>query len=819
MMMMRVLSTEQRAFVTAPRDVHQTLRSWAGTGKTHTLTERVLHLITQHGVRPSSIVVTTFTVEGAHECRGRIEGRLDEEGVSGTVHVGTMDSIARQWMHEFFPPAHDLVGVQEYGLMLLDYLRTESSCRLKAGVSYLVVDEFQDLNRIQLDTVLEIARCGARVLAIGDVAQNIYSWRGCHARYLADLGTFLDGVVPFELTQNRRCTPEIIRLGNACLSTMAVPGAMRAVRPVSGHKPALQTVSHGSFTSAVISAVRQRIVAGADAGDVAVVSRYKQGIFNVEEGLVRSTIPFVTSASVGDAEDPSPRRRPGYLTLTTIHQSKGLEWPSVVLLLWRLGECPEEWRLLYVAITRARDRLLILSPNSGTTAIVLQRLGLESFDIAGDDPGLAATIPPPLPHARRAPVTGVVDVIRNLSGEHIAALRDRDLLPGNVPHRVGPSPGCASVLRVPLDAEADEVAENGLHIEFGNFVDRHVSRALCAAAGVEIQDRDAHMLLHTVFVTAEQGRLLAEFEVDALAQDLADALGAVAARGGSREQLAGVCDVFKKIDLHRRYTQCASPAIVTGRAPLRVSELATLRASYNTYVNPAATPKLALRATFRVAMCAVVLKGRRGMWYHPSAFKWFARRMRRLASCIERFVHTACYGPGASDKGDAVTSGECECSEPCSVANEIDKNKKARVERKGRIDKVKLTLADSGLIGEADATTYTGIIEIKCSSRALDFQWLLQGLAYVAMSGLHELCVFNPVTRSVWEVDCRGWSKDRREGFLDFLHAVSEEKTTELTDSVDRPSADRPSADLPSADLPSADRPSADQRVHNLNAV
>ncbi|PNG93954.1 DNA helicase II, partial [Tetrabaena socialis] len=144
------LSEEQRAFVQAAPGAHQSLQSWAGTGKTHTLTERVVRLL-DLGVPPASIVITTFTVEGARECMTRLNGRM---GFESGVRVGTMDSLANQWMRQYFQPPDYYLGVQEYGTMLLDYLKSPEGINIKEKVRYLIVDEFQDLSRTQLDTVM-----------------------------------------------------------------------------------------------------------------------------------------------------------------------------------------------------------------------------------------------------------------------------------------------------------------------------------------------------------------------------------------------------------------------------------------------------------------------------------------------------------------------------------------------------------------------------------------------------------------------------------------------------------------------------------------
>ncbi|KAK2590958.1 ATP-dependent DNA helicase srs2 [Conoideocrella luteorostrata] len=68
-----------------------------GSGKTHTLTSRVVWLIQQVGYQPADIIVATFTVKAAREMRERIGKRLGEDSQKKIV-LGTFHSLARRYL-------------------------------------------------------------------------------------------------------------------------------------------------------------------------------------------------------------------------------------------------------------------------------------------------------------------------------------------------------------------------------------------------------------------------------------------------------------------------------------------------------------------------------------------------------------------------------------------------------------------------------------------------------------------------------------------------------------------------------------------------
>ncbi|KAM3440965.1 hypothetical protein NHJ13734_003029 [Beauveria thailandica] len=93
------LNTAQRRAVTSESNTVAILAG-PGSGKTHTLTSRVVWLIQEVGHRPSDMIVATFTVKAAKEMRERMAKTLGEQ-VQRKIVLGTFHSIARRYLTSY----------------------------------------------------------------------------------------------------------------------------------------------------------------------------------------------------------------------------------------------------------------------------------------------------------------------------------------------------------------------------------------------------------------------------------------------------------------------------------------------------------------------------------------------------------------------------------------------------------------------------------------------------------------------------------------------------------------------------------------------
>lgn len=106
-------------------------------------------------------------------------------------------------------------------LLVLTYrlFREHEEVRQKyaARFDYILVDEYQDTNHVQMSIVMQLCKEKLRVCAVGDDSQSIYSFRGANIDNILNYQKQLKGTRLFKLEQNYRSTQTIVKAANSLI--------------------------------------------------------------------------------------------------------------------------------------------------------------------------------------------------------------------------------------------------------------------------------------------------------------------------------------------------------------------------------------------------------------------------------------------------------------------------------------------------------------------------------------------------------------------------------------------------------------------------
>jgi len=86
---------------------------------------------------------------------------------------------------------------------------------LSAKYKYIMVDEYQDTNKLQAHIACLLAADHANIMVVGDDAQSIYSFRGANFKNIIDFPKIFKNTKIITLEENYRSTQPILNLTNA----------------------------------------------------------------------------------------------------------------------------------------------------------------------------------------------------------------------------------------------------------------------------------------------------------------------------------------------------------------------------------------------------------------------------------------------------------------------------------------------------------------------------------------------------------------------------------------------------------------------------
>ena len=145
------------------------------------------------------------------------------------------------------------------------------------GVDLLIVDEYQDLNRADIELIRAHARLGVSVLAIGDDDQSIYGWRWAHPQGIREFADEFAGSLDYALTICHRFGARILDVATRLMSSARAPRSplTPATGTADGVFAYLWFPSEAVEVEAVLSIVESRLRQGVPAEKVLLLVRAK----------------------------------------------------------------------------------------------------------------------------------------------------------------------------------------------------------------------------------------------------------------------------------------------------------------------------------------------------------------------------------------------------------------------------------------------------------------------------------------------------------------------------------------------------------------
>jgi DNA helicase-2/ATP-dependent DNA helicase PcrA len=182
---------------------------------------------------------------------------------------------------------------------------------------FILVDEYQDTNKLQSDLVDLLAERHHNVTVVGDDAQSIYAWRGANFANILEFPKRYPDAKVFKIETNYRSTPEILKVANTAIAANRNQFTKHlAPARKSGLKPALVACMDAAQQSAFIA---QRVLELRDEGTslnrIAVLYRSHFHALELQLELTKRQIPFSITSGIRFFEQAHIKDATAYLKL------------------------------------------------------------------------------------------------------------------------------------------------------------------------------------------------------------------------------------------------------------------------------------------------------------------------------------------------------------------------------------------------------------------------------------------------------------------------------------------------------------------------
>ncbi|MEA3228499.1 MAG: 3'-5' exonuclease [Campylobacterota bacterium] len=183
-------------------------------------------------------------------------------------------------------------------LIVLPYKLLDKHPELAQQISqkyqYIMVDEYQDTNELQLKLIQKLCTSHNNICVVGDDDQSIYGWRGAHVRNIIEFHQDFEGTTVFKLEENYRSREPILKVANALIehNRSRLGKKLISTRGAGDDIVTLNSNNESEEARKIAINIHKLLSAGVKANDIAIVYRVNVLSRSIEEGLNRAGIAY-----------------------------------------------------------------------------------------------------------------------------------------------------------------------------------------------------------------------------------------------------------------------------------------------------------------------------------------------------------------------------------------------------------------------------------------------------------------------------------------------------------------------------------------------
>lgn len=320
---------------------------------------------------PYSADILSFFSSARNRCED-VNERIQEECQGYEDAMRWMYSEYTQKKREMCVVDYDdiLFGLH-YILSNYDDLRATYSRKFR----YIMVDEFQDTNRIQFDIVLMLTDQHDNLMVVGDEGQSIYKFRGAEVENILTIHQHFDNMRIMKLEENHRSSQHIVDVCNTTMSHAKekLDKTMRSALTGDFLTPKICTPENGVNQAEYVTKTLQKLHReGTPYSDIAVLFRNSYHANILDMKLSQANIPFVKWGGVKFTEAAHILDVLAFIKIR-VNQYDYVSWKRALTMIPGIGQSAA--RKIYDAISPQEEE----NPFLPTTTYTLPWEALRDF--------------------------------------------------------------------------------------------------------------------------------------------------------------------------------------------------------------------------------------------------------------------------------------------------------------------------------------------------------------------------------------------------------------------------------------------------------
>ena len=257
---------------------------------------------------------------------------------------------------------HQLLDFDDLLVYLQQLLKTRPDIRdrISSSFHYIMVDEYQDTNKIQAEILYLLTGVHQNIMVVGDDSQSIYAFRGANFKNIMEFPNMFPGTRIITLEENYRSVQPILNLTNVIIDQAREKYSKTLfTRKSGGSTPVLVNAWHENSQSLfVVRKIQELNQKGVALDKIAVLFRAGFHSFDLEIELNREQIPFIKVGGFKFVESAHIKDVLAHLRVI-FNPHDRISWYRILLLINKIG--PTTAQKIFEAIKNER---------SGTTGLL-----------------------------------------------------------------------------------------------------------------------------------------------------------------------------------------------------------------------------------------------------------------------------------------------------------------------------------------------------------------------------------------------------------------------------------------------------------------